>query len=102
MGARRSDGAVELNVGGRIQPKLIRRYLGGDRAAYAEIVEFSGMTFDEAKVEVRLADDSRRLFDLVHPEQGRPVTQELAGLAFDSDGEPTPESLHSELAALLG
>jgi len=93
---------VELDVGGPIQPGLIRRYLGGDNAAYADIVEFAGMRFDEAKVEVRLADDTRRLFDLAHPEQGRPVTRELTGLDYDEGGEPTAESLHRELAALLG
>jgi hypothetical protein len=92
---------VEVDVGGRIQPTLIRRFLAGDRGAFADIVEFAGMTFDEAKVEVRLPDDTRRLFDLEHPDQGRPVMRELTGLAFDAGGEPTEASLRSELAAVL-
>jgi hypothetical protein len=92
---------VELDVGGKIEPALIGRHLAGDRAAFAEIVEFAGLTFDQAKVQVRLEDDSRRLFDLAHPDEGRPVTHDLTGLELDDDGEPTPESLHAALAALL-
>jgi hypothetical protein len=96
-----SAARIELDVGGRIEPGLIRRYLKGDSAAFAEIVEFAGMKFDGAKVEVRLPDDTRRLFDLAHPDQGRPVTRELAGLTFDDGGEPTEASLRAELIGVL-
>ena len=48
-------------------------------------------------VEVRLADDSRRLFDLTHPDEGRPTTHDLPALEYDSGGEPTPDSLLSAL-----
>jgi hypothetical protein len=93
---------VELDVGGRIEPALIGRHLAGDKQAFGEIVEFAGLTFDQAKVQVRLADDSRRQFDLMHLDEGRPVTHDLTGLTFDADGEPTPESLLAGLQALLG
>ena len=92
---------VELDVGGRIEPALIGRHLAGDQKAFAEIVEFAGLTFDQAKVQVRLEDDSRRLFDLSHPDEGRPVTHELSALEVDAGGEPTPESLRQALQALL-
>jgi hypothetical protein len=92
---------VELDVGGHIRPALIGRHLAGDEAAFAEIVEFAGLTFDQAKVQVRLADDSRRLFDLAHPGEGRPVTHDLSDVALDADGEPTPAGLHEALRALL-
>jgi hypothetical protein len=92
---------VELDVAGHIRSELIRRYLRGEHGAFADIVEFGGITFQEAKVEVRLPDDTRRLFDLAHPEQGRPMTRDLSGLEFDDDGQPLEESLRLELAAAL-
>ncbi len=51
------------------------------------------MTFDQAKVGVVLPDESRRFFDLEHPETGRPVWKPLTGIALDADGEPTEASL---------
>ena len=98
---------VELDVaattaGARIQPALIQRYLAGDESAFAEIVEFEGLTFDEAKVEVLLADNTRRLFDIAHPDVARPLTQEMPGIELDADGEPTGASLLRELRIALG
>jgi hypothetical protein len=95
-------GRVQLSVaartaGGRIDAALIRRHLGGDAAAFAEIVDFGGIVFDEARVEALLPDGTRRVFDLAHPGAGRPVTTELSGIELDADGEPTDGSL---LAAL--
>ena len=97
---------VELDVAtvgadARLQSALVRRFLGGDESAFAEIVEFQGMTFDGAKVEVLLADNTRRAFDLQSPDAGRPVLRDLPGLRFDGDGEPTDESLFAELRAAL-
>jgi hypothetical protein len=97
-------GRVELSVAarasdGRIEPSLIGRFLGGDGTAFAQIVEFAGLTFDEARVEVLMDDGGRRVFDLAHPGAGRPVTRELPGIQVDADGEPTADSL---LAALEG
>lgn len=97
---------VELAVaaraaGGRIEPALVERFLGGDGSAFAEIVEFGGITFDQARVEVLLADQTRRVFDLAHPAAGRPVTRELAGIELDGDGEPTAASLLAALQAVM-
>ena len=92
---------VELDVGGSIEPALIGRHLAGDVSAFPQIVEFGGLEFAEAKVQVRLADDSHRVFDLTHPGQGRPVTHELTRLDYDAGGEPTAASLKSVLVRLL-
>jgi hypothetical protein len=88
-----------VGAGARLQSGLVKRFLGGDEAAFADIVEFQGMTFDGAKVEVLLPDDTRRTFDLRSPQAGRPVTRDLPGLEFDDDGEPTDQSLFAELRA---
>lgn len=97
---------VEVDVatttsGARIDPALIKRYLGGDAAAFAEIVDFEGMTFDQARVEVLLPDNTRRLVDIAHPDVSRPLTVDMPGIVLDTDGEPTGESLLSELRAVL-
>jgi hypothetical protein len=93
---------VELEVGVQgpgagLGRSLLERYLGGDAGAFADIVDFGGLTFDRARVGVRMPDDSRRLVDLEHPDAGRPATRTLVGVVFDRTGEPTEASL---LAAL--
>jgi hypothetical protein len=98
---------LELDVGahrtnGRIRSDLLERYLGGDEKALGEIVEFAGLTFDRASVGVRLPDDTRRLFDLAHPDAGRPASRELAGIVLDDAGEPTEASLLAALQAAIG
>jgi hypothetical protein len=89
-----------VSVGARIEPSLLARYLGGDGTAFAEIVRFAGLTFDEAFVGAAMPDGTRRLFDLAHPALGR-VTKELAGIVLDAAGEPTDASLLAALRATL-
>ena len=101
-----SAARVQLEVairtpGHRIQRSLIERYLAGDAGAFAEIVSFGGMTFDEAMVGVVLPDETTRVFDLARPEAGRPVTKSLPALEVDADGEPTPASLLAGLRSVL-
>ncbi len=93
---------IELEVGVQgpgagLGRTLLERYLGGEAGAFAEIVAFGGLTFDRARIGVRMPDDSRRLVDLEHPDAGRPATRTLAGIVPDRAGEPTDASL---LAAL--
>jgi hypothetical protein len=93
---------LELEVAASpIQSRLLDRYLAGEPAALGEIVRFAGITFDRVRVGVRLADDTRRVYDLEHPEAGRPVTRELAGIELDAAGEPTDASLLVALRAVL-
>ncbi len=101
-----SAARVQLEVairtpGHRIQRSLIERYLAGDAGAFAEIVSFGGMTFDEAMVGVVLPDETTRVFDLARPEAGRPVTKSLPALEVDADGEPTPASLLAGLRSVV-
>jgi hypothetical protein len=96
--------AVDVAVktpGAHLQGSLLQRYLGGDQAAYAEIVEFGGITFDEAHVGIVLGDQTRRLLDLAHPEAGPPLRRALSGLELDDAGEPTEASLLGALRATL-
>jgi hypothetical protein len=79
----------------------VHRYLAGDEAAFAEIGEFDGLRFDEARVEVTLPDATRRVVDIAHPDTARPVTRALPALELDADGEPTGPSLLSGLRAVL-
>jgi hypothetical protein len=96
---------VELRIAaradGRIEPASIRRFLDGDGSAFAGIVEFAGITFERARVEVLLADGTRRLIDLARPDAGHAVTRALPSIALDADGEPTDESLLASLRAAL-
>ena len=85
---------------GRIERSLLERYLGGDTSAFAEIVDFAGLAFDQAQVGALLPDGTRRLFDLAHPSAGR-VTKELSGIVLDDAGEPTDASLLAALRAAL-
>ncbi|HEX4518235.1 MAG TPA: hypothetical protein VH063_01515 [Gaiellaceae bacterium] len=101
-----AEARLELDLavrtpGHRIQRDLIERYLAGETDAFAEIVSFAGMTFDEALVGVVLPDETRRLFDLARPEAGRPMTRELPSLDLDADGEPTAASLLAGLQTVL-
>lgn len=101
-----SAARVQLDVairtpGHRLQRTLIERYLAGDDSAFAEIVSFAGMTFDEAMVTVLLPDETSRVFDLARPEVGRPVTKSLPSLEVDADGEPTPASLLAGLRSVV-
>ncbi len=101
VAARVELGVATRTADGRIQPALVERFLGGDGSAFAEIVDFAGITFDEARVEVLLPDGTRRLFDLAHPGAGRPVTVELPEIELDAGGEPTAASLLVALRAAV-
>ena len=75
---------------------LIRRFRRDPRV-FPEIVEFAGIRFDEARVQVVLPDGSLRTFNIEKPDTGHPITEELARLEFDDDGAPTDESLFAGL-----
>ena len=73
----------------------------GDSSALPEILRFAGLTFEHARVGVRLDDGSRRLFDLARPEAGPPASRALEGIALDDAGEPTSASLLAALRAVV-
>ena len=97
---------VEVEVaasgaGGRINTSLISRFLAGEVSVLAEICDFGDVEFSEAAVEALLADGTRRLYDLAHPDKGLPAAHPLSGIELDTDGEPTPDSLREALRAAL-
>jgi hypothetical protein len=94
-------GRLELDIsvrgeGPRIITRLLSRFLGGDEQVFDEIVEFQGLQFDEAKVEVVL-DSGRRTFNIESPDAGHAITEDLSRLDLDETGEPTEESLFAAL-----
>ena len=96
-----TDAKIELRISAaernrRLLGGLVQWVLGGDAAAYNQIVRFDGMSFDEAKVEVVLANGSRRTFNLEHPEGGHPFTADIAPV-LEADGEPTEASIFAAL-----
>jgi hypothetical protein len=64
-------------------------------------VEFEGMTFDQAKVEVVGQNGAGRTFNIEKPDAGHPVTEDMLGLVLLDDGEPDEDSLFSELSRVL-
>ena len=95
---------VELGLSARgagLRPALLERHLAGDSSALPEILRFAGLTFDHARVGVRLDDGSRRLFDLARPEAGPPASRALEGIVLDDAGEPTSASLLAALRAVV-
>jgi hypothetical protein len=90
-------GRLELDISTRGQTArllsgFLQRFLGGESAVFSEIVEFQGITFDEAKVEVVLEGGARRTFNIEKPDSGHPFTEELSNLEMEN-GEPTSASL---------
>jgi hypothetical protein len=86
----------------RVMPQLLRQYvLDEDHSVFGQIVEFEGLTFDEAKVEIVTEDGAKRTFNIEKPDTGHPITEELTGLVLRADGEPDETSLFAELRAVL-
>lgn len=93
---------IELDItsAARLLPGLIQERLGGNYDTMDTILEFNGIHFDQAKVEVELADGAVRTFNIERPESGHPLTEDLSGLDL-RDGDPTEESLFAALRAVL-
>jgi hypothetical protein len=96
---------VELSIKPRGQMKrllsrLPLQFLHGDSDVFGEIVQFEGLTFDEAKLEVTLDDGTRRTFNIEHPDAGHAFTEDLGELRLE-DGEPTVASLREGLRRAL-
>ena len=61
-------------------------FLRGDGQAFAQILQFDGQTYDEARVEVQLANIKKRLFTIGDPDAGNPISEDLRDLQL-RDGE---------------
>jgi hypothetical protein len=84
----------------RILSSLPHRFLQGDSSAFGEIVQYEGLHFDEARLEVTLPDGSRRTFNIEHPDAGHPFTEDIDGLVMEN-GDPTSPSLRAALRLAL-
>lgn len=96
---------IELSIKPRGQMKrllsrLPLQFLQGNSDVFGEIVQFEGMRFDEAKLEVTLADGMRRTFNIEHPDSGHAFTEDIGELRTE-EGEPTPDSLQAALGRAL-
>lgn len=101
-----SFGKLELDIsvrgrGEMLKADLLKRFYRGDQSALGEIIEFAGIPFEQAKIEVDL-DGRLRTFNIERPESGHPMTVDLEDLVADDDGEPTPDSVLAALRAVLG
>lgn len=102
-------GKIELDISARgrgqmLKSALLRRFLqshAGSDDAFADIVEFGGIEFEQAKVEVEV-NGRTRTFNLETPTSGHPMTVDLDDLDFDDDGEPSEDSVIAGLRDALG
>jgi hypothetical protein len=86
----------------RVVSVLLRRFVvEEDRNAFGQIVEFEGLTFDEAKVEVVTQNGATRTFNIEKPDTSHPVTEDMKDLELLSDGAPEEDSLFRELRRAL-
>lgn len=86
--------------GAYLRTHLPLRFLRGDGQAFAQILEFDGQTYDQARVEVQLANGKKRVFIIGDPDAGNPISEDLGDLQL-RDGEPTDESLQTQLRLIL-
>jgi hypothetical protein len=86
--------------GAMVLPDKIKQFLSGDTDALDEIVEFGGLTFEEASVTIILPNGKERTINIQAREGGQAITQEMDNLQ-EVDGEPTSDSLETELRRSL-
>lgn len=99
-------GRLELSIsprgkGTHILTDLLTRFFADEsERVFQQIVEFGGMTFDEAKVEVVLENKIKRTFNIEKPDSGHAFTVDLPDLTIEND-EPTPDSIFEGLRSTL-
>lgn len=98
-------GRLELDIStrgrtARVLSGMLQRFFGGELGVFREIVEFQGITFDEAKVEVVLDGGTRRTFNIEKPDSGHAFSEDLEDLVLEN-GEPTSASLFDALRSVL-
>jgi hypothetical protein len=86
--------------GAYLRTQLPLSFLRGDGQAFAQILQFDGQTYDEARVEVQLANGRTRVFTIGDPDGGNPISEDLHDLQLQG-GEPTDDSLRGRLRLIL-
>ena len=103
------EGGIEAKEEFTLKPRAKGRYLRtqlplsalrGNGQAFAQILEFDGQAYDEARVEVQLANGRTRQFTIGDPDAGNPISEDLHDLQLQ-DGEPTDDSLRAQLRLIL-
>lgn len=90
--------AIWAGEGRRLLAGRIQRFmLKHDAAAFGEIVEFNGVHFDTAKVEIELPNGKKRIVNIEKPDGGAAFSLELDKLPVTSRGEPQSEGLFAAL-----
>lgn len=87
-----------LERGKRLASDLIRKVVGGNHDAYGEIVEFEGMRFDSARVQVKL-DGGVRTFDLAGSGSGHPFPAIIT--PDETQTGPVAGSVFAELGTVI-
>lgn len=86
--------------GAYLRTQLPLSFLRGDGQAFAQILQFEGQNYDEARLELQLANGSTRQFTIGDPDAGNPISEKLDRLQTQN-GEPTDASLLTELRTIL-
>lgn len=101
---RQNAAQISLEVkgwrGSRLLPDRIKRFLDGEQGVFGEIIEFDGLEFDEAHVEVELGNGQHRTFSLSNPEGGHAPSQVL-DIDFDDQGDPVPDTVFAALSDVI-
>jgi hypothetical protein len=71
--------------GARLIAGGVQKFMKGNRSGYDKLLEFQGVKFDEAKVEVELANGQKRTFNIERPESGHAFSVDLALDALSAD-----------------
>jgi hypothetical protein len=98
-------GKYELSIsvrtrGEHVIADPIRRFLGSENPQRDEIIEFEGVEFDEASVEVSTDEGGQKTFNIEKPQAGHAFTEDLDDLDYEND-EPTPASILAALGDAL-
>lgn len=91
---------IRSRKGFRLVTGKIKAFLDGADDELDGILEFEGVSFERAKVEVDLGNGKSRTFNIEKPESGHPMTQDIgAELSFNDQGWPTKPSMQKALRA---
>jgi hypothetical protein len=94
----RVEVGIRAGRGEHIKADDIKRFLHGDKKAFGDIVEFNGLDFDHAKVEVELPNGTTRTFNIETPDSGHAFTIDMDEL---TTGAPTDASIFAELGRAI-
>lgn len=90
---------LKAERGKKLIPTLAKKFLGGNDGALGRIVEFEGIEYDEAKLEVAVSDTLTKTYNLSGLDKGHAISQYIDPVI--RDGDPTDASLFSELKSAL-